>query len=116
MAVSGNQPWWGGDDLEFSRAEGLVAELDNQYVGDESSGWVIAVLGVYVSTDDIWMQIAPVHDTDHGLVLHFSERGTADQALAALAEWSKAPVEHRPRVLEVRHVTGSRKSRTLQRE
>jgi hypothetical protein len=102
MAVSCGVPQWrGGQESESSRAEQLFTELDGRTVGCGLDRWVLQVLGIHTSANDIWIQAAPAGDATRSLVLHFSARSSAEGALGALATWSSLPDDQRPRVIEV---------------
>src|SRR5262245_18025876 len=102
MARSANLNDWSViQNPTMSRAERLFAELDRQIVGEEADRWVVVILGIHDFIQGAWVQIAPAHDTNRGLVLHLLPHATAHHALAALAAWSKFPPDERPRVVEV---------------
>jgi len=88
-------------DVESARAERLFWELDHRRIGDGLSGWVVEILGIHVSTNTHWIQIAPPPDVNHSLVLQVPSSATPGEALAALIAWANSPVEHRRQVVSV---------------
>jgi hypothetical protein len=77
--------------------------LDGQLI---STGWDVyplRVLGVHVTGDDIWIQLAPLHETDRGLLIHCWPEQRSDQILAALSRHLCAQASL-PRVIDARSV------------
>jgi hypothetical protein len=67
-------------------AESLVAALEGRIVHGAHGTWTVAVYGVHLGSDELWLQVGLRSDKEHNLVLHLSRDATVDDALAALRE------------------------------
>jgi len=79
-------------------AESLVAALEGRIVHGAHGTWTVAVYGVHLGSDELWLQVGLRSDKEHNLVLHLSRDATVDDALAALRECD--PESHCVFVLE----------------
>jgi hypothetical protein len=82
-----------------SRADLIVAELEQRRIGDGEHSWVVHVFGVHGDERDLWIQVSDQPDGKDGLVLHFSPWATAQHAITALA--AVQPQQEHPHVVPV---------------
>ena len=66
--------------------ESLVAALEGRIVHGAHGTWTVAVYGVHLGSDELWLQVGLRSDKEHNLVLHLSRDATVGDALAALRE------------------------------
>ena len=65
----------------------IVAALDQRRVVIAHAACTLAVYGVHVDPDGVWLQVGLHDGDDHYLVLHLPYQATAEDALATLREW-----------------------------
>jgi hypothetical protein len=67
-------------------AQAIVAALDQHRVLTARAACTVAVYGVHVDPDGVWLQVGLHDEDDHYLVLHLPYQATAEDALAALQQ------------------------------
>jgi hypothetical protein len=65
-------------------AQAIVAALDQRRVRTARAACTVAVYGVHVDSDGVWLQVGLHDGDDHYLVLHVPYQATAEDALATL--------------------------------
>ena len=79
-------------------ADAWFAALDHREIAADDRVWQTEVSGVHTDGHDWWIQVTPVDDPDHGLVLHLSGPATVSHALDALRTHSPG---EQPQVVHV---------------
>ena len=68
-------------------AQAIVAALDQHRVKTAGEVRTVAVYGVHVDPDGVWLQVGLHDGDDRYLVLHLPHQATAADALATLQEY-----------------------------
>ena len=76
-------------DVVPSSSDGWYAGLDRREIDEGRRSWVTEVSGVHTDGRDWWVQVAPLGEPDHGLVLHLAGLATLKNALDALRKHSR---------------------------
>jgi hypothetical protein len=66
--------------------QAIVAALDRHRVLTARAACTVAVYGVHVDPDGVWLQVGLNDGDDHYLVLHLPYQATVEDALATLQE------------------------------
>ena len=77
------------------------AGLDHREIDGGRRRWVTEVSGVHTDGRDWWVQVSPVGEPDHGLVLHLSGRTTLKNALDALRKHSRSAIDSPQQIVHV---------------
>jgi hypothetical protein len=64
----------------------IVAALDQRQVVTARAACTLAVYGVHVDPDGVWLQVGLHDGDDHYLVVHLPYEATAEDALATIQE------------------------------
>jgi len=82
------------------RVEQIVTALDGRRFNQGADSWVADIVGVHVTGEELWVQVARRDYSGDSIVLHLSRWATAHHAVAALSRLPVAPGIY-PHVVEV---------------
>jgi hypothetical protein len=71
--------------------------LNDRRIGIGPDSWVAQVFGVYVASEDVWVQVAAKDNPSETVILHMPPSTTPSQGALALWKWAQTPNTQRDR-------------------
>jgi hypothetical protein len=84
------------EDHWFAALDGCVIDVD-------AEAFQVCVLGIHRDGEDLWIQLAPFHESDRGLLIHCWPENNPDEVLAVLRVSLNAG-RSRPHIIEASRI------------
>jgi len=76
---------------QIENVDQVFAALDNRRIGIGPDSWIAQVFAVYLSSGNVWVQVAPKEHPDESVILQLPRTSTTGQGALALRKWAETP-------------------------